>query len=160
MYRYLEHHLLLLGEAVLFWNLHEWALCYFKLYLMLYEMKPFIMTYKSFVNVANRPYLCTCFQMVLTDAMSKLVSDCFEWSGCSYLAVQFFVELADALCQLGQLLSDDGLMDSLCCVRLHVKIFVQEIRIALCKQSRRSLQSPTSIQQTSDRTRVVCQKTE
>lgn len=61
-----------------------------------------------------------------------------------YLTVKLLVQLADALSQLSQLLSDYGMMDSLSCVRLHVKAFVQEIRIALCKQSSMSLQSPSA----------------
>lgn len=50
-----------------------------------------------------------------------------------YLTVQLLVQLADALCQLGQLLSNNGMMNSLGCVRLHIKVISHEIRITLCK---------------------------
>ena len=53
---------------------------------------------------------------------------------CVYLAVQLPVQLADALSQLGQLLSDDGMVDDLGGVRLHVKALRQEVHVALCKQ--------------------------
>lgn len=49
-----------------------------------------------------------------------------------YLAVQLLVQLTDALCQLGQLFSDDSMVNSLSSVRLHVKVLSQEICVALC----------------------------
>lgn len=52
-----------------------------------------------------------------------------------YLAVQLLVQLADPLCQLGQLLSNDCMMNSLGCVRLHIKVIGHEIRVALCKHN-------------------------
>lgn len=53
----------------------------------------------------------------------------------SYLAVQLLVQLTDALGQLGQLLGDDSMVDSLSGVRLHIEALGQEIGVALCKHS-------------------------
>jgi len=47
--------------------------------------------------------------------------------------VQLLVQLADALGQLGQLLSNDRMVDDLGRVCLHVKALRQEVRIALCE---------------------------
>lgn len=52
-----------------------------------------------------------------------------------YLTVQLLVQLADPLCQLGQLLSNDCMMNSLGCVRLHIKVIGHKIRVALCKHN-------------------------
>lgn len=52
-----------------------------------------------------------------------------------YLAVQLLVQLTDALRQLGQLLSDDSMVNSLSSVRLHIKVLCHKIRVALCKHS-------------------------
>lgn len=62
---------------------------------------------------------------------------------CCYLAVQLLVQLADALCQLGQLLSDNSMVDGLGSVRLHIKILGQEISVTLCKHSTTSSECQT-----------------
>lgn len=54
---------------------------------------------------------------------------------CSYLTVQLLVQLADALRQLGQLLSNNRMMNGLGRVRLHVKVISHEFGITLCKQN-------------------------
>lgn len=56
-----------------------------------------------------------------------------------YLAVQLLVQLTDALCQLGQLLSNDSMVNSLSCVRLHVEVLCQEISVASWKHSSTSV---------------------
>lgn len=52
-----------------------------------------------------------------------------------YLAVQLLVQLADALCKLGQLLSNDSMVNSLSRVGLYIKILCRKVRVALCKHS-------------------------
>lgn len=57
----------------------------------------------------------------------------------THLAVQLFVQLTDALCQLCQLLCDDSMMNGLSCVGLHIEILFKEISIALWKETDQDL---------------------
>ena len=74
--------------------------------------------------------LCVCTRLCVCVRVRVRVRVCVSL----YLAVQLPVQLADALSQLGQLLSDDGMVDDLGRVRLHVKVVGQEVHVALCKQ--------------------------
>lgn len=75
---------------------------------------------------------------------------------CWYLAVQLLVQLADALGQLGQLLCDDSMVNSLSGVCLHVEVLGQEVRVALCKHKHKHKHSSSELQYS--HTLTVCTK--